>query len=309
MGWQLVNCLLRPPAGASGESEGFLVGTGNEDGYYCFTQSPYINTPFISAEFLPRLTVGGSSYSQLGLTYNDEPVYGDATTYRFFKSKTHGWIRANFLREPYYYTDIDETTVVGDKFYQGNLPDFNGTAQTWEIAGAFSSAEVGSTIEVKLEQDYWAWEDNHGASSWTSGSQYCGRYRNAKDGTWKSVGVPMYAADAPGSDCYYKYERFTRSYSRTSGKFVYTGDQGHSIQYKNGLWVIGVPDQDKWSESINEPNMKAAVTFNGYEIDEVTGDKVSDSKGTFTLAWNYNVLGDHKEQVLMGEVSIWRPLS
>lgn len=308
MGWQLINCLLRPPAGESYEySEGFLKGTGNEQGYYCFTGSPYINDPFISQDFMPHITVDGDEYRQLGLTYNDEPVYGDETTYRFFKSKTEGWIRAQFLREPYYYTDIDETTILGDKFYKGNLPEFNGEAQTWEIAGAVSQSEVGNTIEVKLEQEYWAFEGNNGVSSWTSGSKYCGRYRNAKDGTWKSVGVPMYKVDAPGSNCYYKNEKFTRSFKKTSGKFTYEGDNGHIIHYKDGLWVIGEPDHDKWSECSTEPNMVTAVNFSGYEMDEGTGTKVSDNKGTFTLQWDYNVLGNHKEKILMGEVSIWRP--
>ena len=315
MGWQRINSLVRRPAGGSqdyGYSEGFLVGTGHEEGFYCFRESPYVSVPFISDAFMPHLEFdGGTVYGQLGLAYNDDEVYGDGTTVWIFKprSQSGSWVRAQALREPYYYTDIDETTVVGDKFYKGDFPDLNGGAETWTIAGAYTQGEAGSTVSVKLVQDIWEWQDNYGAGTWTSGSRFCGRYYNAKDGTWKFVGIPTYRPTQMSAGGYFNGELFTRGGKDSRGSFTYVGTRGHTITHSatTGKWRVE-SSEGHWSEATDEPSMSQGVAFQGMMWDPDQGVEAADPNGNFMLQFAYFAMGQEKRDVLMGEVSIWRPL-
>lgn len=315
MGWQLINSVLRKGFGDHPESDysfGYMIGDGNEDGYYCFSESPYVYQPFISDTFLPKFEVDGSTYSTYPLSYNDDTVWGGTSSNQWiFKPKTQNgyWVMFNHLREPYYYTDIDETTVVGDQFYKGSLPALNGNGEQWEIAGAFSSSEAGSTKLVKLTQDIWLWHDNGDRRQSQSGM--CGRYFNELDGTWKSVGIPTYEAkNDQDNNCYYQNEKFSRSFEKNTQtrQFDYIGDRGHTISYSRGMqiWHIGTIGQGKWSECSTDPNVHSAVTFRGYQIDQGTGNHVEDPLGNFTLTWKHMSPGDEKREVLMGEVSLWR---
>lgn len=313
MGWTLINSVVRKSYGDHPESNysfGYLVGDGHEDGYFCFSESPYFNKPFISDTFLPRIQVGWDSLPMDGLCYNDERVFGGPSLVSFvFKPKTQSgdWIYATFLREPYYYTDIDETTVVGDQFYKGELPEVNGDPEEWEIAGAYSQNEAGSTKEVTLTQNVWLWQNNGSMSQSASG--FAGRYYNSEDGSWKYVGVPTYKATNDSyTDAYYRTEEFSRSAEKDNhGNFQFEGTEGHIIKNVGGTtWVLGRQGVGKWSIAESNPSMDTPVQFRGYQIDEGTTQAVPDPKGDFIFEWKCCRMGNGTKEVLMGEVSLWR---
>lgn len=305
MGWQQINAVLTSQFGNMNQirNEGYLVGTDNEQGYLCFKKSPFINKPFISQEYWPKLKVnGGSTYSVSGMLYDFWPVFGPYSTHIFRPTNNDGkWIQGSFLKEPYYYTDIDGT-VRGDSFYEGNLPDLDGT-ETWTAAGA----QTGSPIEVKMTQTRWVWVSNGDRNQTESG--FCGAYQNPEDQTWKFVGLPMFEATTNNNDDYYRNEKFTRSLEKEGGywgHFTYIGDKGHIIRYTRSKWAIGIPNTGKWSEASQEPSTQNEVTFSGYEMDTGTGDRVADPRGDFTLTFKHREMGNEKRTVYMGEVSLWR---
>lgn len=305
MGWQQINAVLTSQFGSTNQirSEGYLIGTDDEEGYLCFKKSPFINVPFISEEYWPRLEVNGSStYSVSEMLYDFWPVFGTSIFHIFRPTNNNGkWIRGSFLKEPYYYTDIDDT-VKGDSFYEGYLPDLDGT-ETWTPAGA----QTGSSIEVKMTQTRWVWVSNGDRNQSDSG--FCGAYQNPEDHTWKFVGLPVFEATTNNNDDYFKNEKFTRSLEKEGGRwghFTYIGDKGHTIQYSQGKWVIGTLNSGKWSEASQEPSTQNEVTFSGYEMDTGTGDRVTDPRGDFTLTFKHREMGNEKRTVYMGEVSLWR---
>lgn len=310
MGWQLINSLVKSPDSES-YSIGFLKGSDNESGLYCFKQSPYMNKPFISDSFWPRLTVNGSTgYSVSGKTYDNRIVYNSSNYAFIFKPRGNGgnWIQAYFLREPYYYTDIDGTTVRGDYFYEGSFPELNGDAETWNLQGNNEYSRDAS-ISVELKQSMWVWNNNGDRNMNRSG--FCGAYLNSEDQTWKFVGVPVFETQVNNNDDYFKNEKFTRSLEKDGGywgHFTYIGDKGHTITYdtRNAVWCIGTVNSGKWSQSSQEPSTQSSVTFNGFEMDEGSGNPVADPKGDFVLTFSYRDMGDAKRVVNMGEVSLWR---
>lgn len=314
MGWQLINSMVKKDTGIDTDTRysfGYLIGDGRESGYYCFTKSPFVNTPFISDTYLPKIKLNGSPISIYGLSYNDENTWGSENGGQWiFKPKTQGgkWISFGNLREPYYYTDIDDETVVGDTFYKGDLPQLNGEAEEWEIQGGYWPSQAGRVNRVELIQNLWTWHDNGDLGSSASG--FCGKYYNEEDGTYKTVGIPTYATQSSNTSCYFNGEHFTRSFEKNSGSnhFDYIGDNGHTISYDRGnmVWTIGTKGRGKWSETGDAPSIHSPCVFKGYEIDQGTGEEVPDSKGDFTLSWQHMSLGNEKRQVYMGEVSLWR---
>lgn len=323
MGWQLINSQIRIPAGIdvgndhpeSDICECFMVGTGNESGYYCFRRSPYVDPdvgvrnqrPFISQQYWPNLHIGNTILRQWGGSYNNAQVYGGDSSNWVFLSKTeNSWIRFGQLREPYYYTDIDDT-VQGDQFYKGNMPELNSdTPEQWEIQGSYYQWQAGDTISVELKQDIWVWQNNGNRNLRNSG--LCGKYYNEQKDTWKMVGVPVFGTYTEASGAYVRREKFRRGAKDTHDHYVYEGDKGHTIHYKNSQWIMGTVGSGKWSEG-NEPSLHSGtnVTFTGYEMDEGTGQIVPDPKGDFTILFEYCEMGDDKGLVNMGEVSLWRP--
>lgn len=325
MGWQLINTVIKGYADDIGhyyiDCDGYLKGIGNEEGYYCFKEGPwsgYEKKPFISDTFYPHLVLDKGSRDELYLqdfTFNNHRVFKSGSIYIFYSEEekayiniagtTYGGFSGPGLREPYYFTDIDDT-IQGDYFYRGtqNLPDLNGEAQTWTLEGAVDENNSSSTAEVTLEQDIWWWHDNGNQSQNDSG--FCGKYYNEQDGSWKMVGVPMFGTNTQTAGAYVFREKFTRG-QKIDHHFIYEGDKGHTIHYNRGKWVIGTEGTGKWSEG-DEPSLHSGdeVNFKGYEIDEGTGEQVPDPKGDFKITFEHCVMGNQKGHVLMGEVSLWR---
>lgn len=320
MGWQLVNSQIRIPAGIginndTPETESyickcFLKGDGNESTYFCFLNSPYISTPFISQTYWPKIYVDGASTGipQWDASYNNAQVYGSdsGNKWVFISKSSNAWIYFDKLREPYYYTDIDEETKVGDKFYTGNMPTLNEGQAQWQIDGAYSQQEEGDTISVELKQDVWVWQENGDRRQRASG--FCGKYKNEKDGSWKMVGIPVFGTYTEASGAYVKGEKFKRGSKDSNGHFVYEGTKGHTIHFEKGTWIMGTADSGKWSAG-NEPSLHSgsSVDFKGYEIDEGTKQQVPDPKGDFSIKFEHCEMGNQVGTVLMAEVSLWRP--
>ena len=321
MGWQVINAKISQFDG-SNETDcwGYLIGDGAEDGYYCFRRTPFFENPVISDRFAPvlKFSNGGAEYTICGVSYGGNAVYGTAPeidgygNYVFRARSAHGyWILFEQLREPYYYTDIDEETKVGDLFYQGSFPELNGPAETWELTGAVNGTEwQPSAVSATFTQNVWEWHDNGSTSQYRSG--LCGRYYNRQDGSWKFVGVPSYTVTNGGDGCYFEDEVFTRSATRDANRnLVYVGDRGHTIHYDRSAqkWVIGTRNRGTWSESDSAPSMNGNVAFTGFEWDAENQTAVPDEAGNFELKWDTNRMGDEQREVLLGEVSLWRPRS
>ena len=320
MGWQVINSKLsRFDNNAENDSYGYLVGDGNEAGYFCFQSSRYISKPFISDSVLPTLTFsdGATEYMVAGISYDNREVYCPSPStdgsgpFVFYSPSQRGWIRFEELCEPVYYTDIDKITKLGDVFYQGGFPELNGPAQTWELKGAVNEDDWRpSAVSATFIQNVWEWHDNGSTSESRSG--LCGRYYNEQDGTWKFVGIPSYTVTNGGYGCYFTNEVFTRSATRDRYRnLVYVGDRGHTINFDRSArkWVIGTRNRGTWSESDSAPSMNGNVAFTGFRwnADEQTAEP--DEAGDFELQWDTNRMGDEKREVLFGEVSLWRPKS
>lgn len=314
MAWQKINSVLRYGTTDSA-CEGFWKGSGHEDGFYCFQKSPWVPSydgPFISDSFEPTLTIDGTDYTLQNNTYAGEYVWGGGGYFVFYSTTQRAWIRMNNLREPYYYTDIDETTKVGDKFFEGGLPSLNGQSETWKIDGAYTNSEAGSTVQVTLHQDLWLWNTN---GDWRkSKSYFAGKYYNEKDSTWKFLGVPNYKASVSNRNGYMYGETFTRSMEKVgksiwSKHWTYQGSLGHSINYGSKKWVVGTEGSGAWSESEQEPSLHSDVIFRGYKMVEQEGElvKEEDPLGDFTISFAHLESGTLTKNILMGEFSIWRP--
>ena len=314
MSWQLINSVLRY-TNSQGLSFGYLKGGDNERSYYCFRQSPWISNskgPFISRTWLPKLVDGdGTNYNLSGITYCGDYVFQSYNAYIFYSPSQLNYVKMSELREPYYYTDIDETTKVGDKFFTGSFPSQIGETVTWTQSGAVNTEnESNATLDITLTQDVWYWNNNGDRSKNLSG--FCGVYLNPDDQTLKFVGIPTFTAEVNNNDDYFRNETFTRSLEKQGGSwghFTYIGDKGHTIAYdtRNALWCIGTVNSGKWSQSSQEPSAQSPVTFTGYEMDTGTGQPVADPKGDFILNFAHREMGDTKQTVNMGEVSLWRP--
>lgn len=327
MGWQHVNSKLLQDAT---ENLGFLVGTGNEKGYYCFYYSPYVDSytgPFISDAFLPHLEIDDSNYTLRGVTYG--PVTGSNSEGRVwsngnphsgaqyvFKSRGNGWIKFGYLREPQYYLDLDGETMVGDRFYGGSFPQLNAEEPTeWTLQGAVNddpdnpgqdTSGDPTTISVSLKQNLWIWDSN---GDWTkTKSGLCGKYYNEEDGTWKLVGMPAYAAESTSETSPFKNEMFLRSDKRDSnGKLTYEGNKGHLVRYDRtkDKWVVGTIGQGHWAEASTPPSIGSSANFIGKKLND-QDEEVADSDWNFTLTWKHMEPGNSKGTVYMGEVSLWR---
>ena len=324
MGWQKINSMIKAYADDVGyyydDCEGYLVGTNNESGYYCFKKGPWSNNkPFISDTFYPHLVINRGSEQNLYLqdyTFNNSRVFKSVNNYIFHSNAESKWIypvgTSNYggvgpgLREPYYYTDIDDT-LQGDFFYEGVFPEtLNGEGVTWTLDGAIpENTSYPSEATVSLKQDIWIWKNNGDRNASRSG--FCGKYQNEVDGTWKMVGVPVFGTNTEAAGAYVFRETFTRGSKDTHNHYLYEGDKGHLIHYKSGQWIMGTVGSGKWSEG-DEPSLHSGdeVNFKGYEIDEGTGEQVPDPKGDFKITFQHCEMGNQKGQVLMGEVSIWR---
>lgn len=315
MGWQVINSKLSPFNSDGYASFGYLVGDGNESGFFCFRQTPFFSRPIISDSYLPHFEFShtGEQHELCGVTYNGSPVYGSSPTndgygsYVFCPHSEYGsWILFGQLAEPYYYTDIDETTKVGDVYYCGGFPEVNGSPVEWEKKGAVNSGDEG-TVSASFVQRVWEWLDNGSTSLSRSG--LCGRYYNEADGSWKFVGIPSYTVTNGGDGCYFTNEVFTRSATRDRNRnLVYVGDRGHTItkDRSSGKWVIGTRNRGNWSESDSAPSMNGNAVFKGYEWDADEQTAVPDQAGDFELKWDTNRMGDEQREVLMGECSLWR---
>ena len=93
-------------------------------------------------------------------------------------------------------------------------------------------------------------------------------------------------------------EWFTRSYSKTRGRFTYG-----RVHYDadSGKWVIGTVGADAgWHEG-DEPQVGGSVTFKfcRNEDSEVEGSDI-------TLAYYDHIKGDEKYKGFIGEVAVWR---
>lgn len=327
MGWQHVNSKLVQD---DIDNLGYLVGTGNEDGYYCFYHSPYVyysDGPFISDSFLPHLEVADSPYTIVGVTYG--PVTGSNVNGRVwanggphsgaqyvFNSRGNGWIRFDYLREPQYYLDIDGETMVGDLFYGGNFPQLNDATPTeWTLQGAVNddpdnpghdTSGYDSSISVYLKQNLWLWQTNGDWNKTKSG--LCGKYYNQVDGSYKSVGMPAYQATDTSETSPFKDEIFLRAENRDSNnKLIYEGNNGHTIHYDktSQKWIVGTIGQNHWSEGPKPPSIKSPVSFTGKKMNE-HGTEETDQDWDFTLEWKHFEPGNSKKQIYMGEVSLWR---
>lgn len=317
MGWKLINCYIRNPeqtieGNDDGTSQGYLVGTGNEDGYYCFKATPFINEyngPVISDTYCPQLIFSdGGGVGEPTLVYLNHYAWNSSSlnTSVHYSNYFRDYVRmqGGGLREPYFYTDIDLSTVVGDKGYYGTMPALNDSPSTWEHFGADADQEA-ATISVSLQQNIWKWNNNGDRNRNMSG--FCGRYYNEQDGSWKFVGVPTFKTDTGSNlSAYFRNEKFTRG-EKNGRHFVYEGDLGHTIAYSNSKWVVGTIGSGQWSESSSEPSMSGGQTsFTGYKIDPDSGDQVADSNGDFNLTFTYFDLGSQTHLVPMGEISLWR---
>ena len=332
MGWQYINSKLVQDAF---DSQGFLVGTGNEKGYYCFYYSPYVDQsigPFISDSYLPHLEIDGVFYTLRGVTYG--PVTGSGSEGRVwssddpragalyvFNSRGNGWIKFDYLKEPQYSLDIDEETMVGDRFYGGSFPQLNASAPTeWKLQGAVNddpnnpgqdTSGDPASVSVSFKQNLWTWNSN---GDWNkTKSDLCGKYYNEKDGTWKLVGMPAYAATDTSQTSPFNGEMFLRSEERDyDGKLMYEGNKGHLIRYNKTkkMWVVGTIGQGHWAESVDAPSINSPATFTGKQIvvleGEENGHEEEDLDWSFTLTWKHMEPGNSKGTVYMGEVSLWR---
>lgn len=319
MGWQLINSVVKAITGENEivQSVGYMYGTDNEDGCFCFHRGPYhAEKPFIAEEFCPHIDFGGYTYRQIGFLFNNRPVFkNDNAGYIFYSAKEGAWIGGlqdstlsmNNIREPYYYTDLDGETVKGDVFYKGNFPELNESPINWTKSGSTEFPNLPETKQAEMKQNFWEWNTNGSIPMNQSG--LCGKYKNAEDDSWKFVGIPKFQVIVErGQSCYYTNEKFTRSWEKetSSRKYVYEGDKGHTIKYESGVWVLGTQGQGKWSQGDDEPSLTDPVSFQGYQIDEGSGEPTTDPEGNFVLSWYGMVLGDKKNNVLMGEVSLWR---
>lgn len=324
MGWQKINSMIKAYADDVGyyqDCEGYLKGTGNEEGYYCFKQGPWSDRkPFISNTFYPHLVIDYGTKQTLFIrdyTFNNHWVFNNTNNYVFWSNGENKWIYpfgtsvGPGLREPYYYTDIDDT-LQGDFFYEGNFPSTLNADEpsVWTLSGAIPErTSYPSEAEVTLEQNIWIWQDNGNLNANRSG--FCGKYKNEKDGSWKMVGVPVFGTKISLAGAYVNQEKFTRQPKDTHGHYVYEGDKGHTIHYNRrasgGQWIMGTVGSGKWSEG-NEPSLHSGdeVEFKGYEMDEGTGEQVPDLKGDFKIIFEHCEMGSEKGHVLMGEVSLWR---
>ena len=317
MGWQLINARISRTGQDGGDeavaSEGYLRGTGHEDGFYCFKKGPWHpSMPYISQDYSPHLEIDGNDFYLQDFTFNEKKVFatkGDNPEYVFWSNLSGGWIYliGGGIREPYYWTDIDEETVLGDAFYEGGqtLPQLNdGRAESWDLAGNNTTGHQATT-EARLKHEYWEWVSN---LSQHNNDNLCGKYQNPKTHSWKFVGTPSFKANnGTNRQAYYRNTYFTRSASKDANdRWTYEGEKG-TISYNlaAAAWVIG-DINSKWSEG-DEPSLGGTTsTFKGYEIDQGTHQKVPDGKGDFSIALDHFDLGNEKHEVLMGEVSLWR---
>ena len=270
MGWQKINTVITADTGGDEDekTEGFLKGTGHEDGFYCFYRAPFHRyKPFIAQTYLPKLEVQELS-KELEIqdySFNNDRVFAtseEASAQVVFKSAFEGeWIYPQGtttpgadvgLREPYYHTDLDGETLIGDYYYKGSLPqEINGEPYVWTLEGAIPSwTSLGQYIHVKLTQDFWEWYDNGTISQQRSG--FCGRYYNERNGTWKFVGIPTFITETSVAGSYFFNETFKRGNKDDHDQFVYDGDKGHTIQYKNGQWVVGRVGTGHWSARVSK---------------------------------------------------------
>ena len=320
MGWQLINSVVKAITGENEivQSVGYMYGTDNEDGYFCFQRGPYhAEKPFIAQEFCPHIEFDGMPYFQTGFLFNNRPVFrNESRGYVFYSLSQNAWIgglqdsggNLTNIREPYYYTDLDGETVKGDVFYKGEFPELNAGAVEWSKTGSTEFPSWPGTKEAEVKQEFWEWYNNGAINQERSG--LCGKYKNAEDESWKYVGIPTFIAytRASGGQSYYTGEIFTRSFEKDqSGHYTYVGDKGHIIHLTGyGMWLIGQAGHGKWSECYQQPSLTEEIQFTGYQIDEGTGHQVRDGRGDFILKWNGMTLGNRKTPVLMGEVSLWR---
>lgn len=324
MGWQLINTNIRTsfPNNDDG-SLGYLIGSGNEEGFYCFRKNTYHARPFISKTFMPYIEIqefNNKKFVIQDYSFNNSPVYqasSDSNANLFFSAGQNSYVypvgvngggEGVGLREPYYYTDIDETTLQGDYFYKGAIPnDLNGEPTTWSIEGAVPNNYSGpSTIHVLLKQEYWEWKNN--GVEGLSDDPFCGKYKNDEKDTWKMVGIPTFSTFVQISSAYVAGERFKRGEKDGNHNFIYYGDKGHTIHCNGGEWMMGTQTVGgHWSIG-NEPSMHPGteISFRGYEVDSGTNEIIPDPKGDFKVIFSHCAMGDQKGNVYMGEVSLWR---
>lgn len=324
MGWQQINSKIMRTGQDGGDSEveslGYLKGDGHEEGFYCFNLGPWHPyEPYISAEYSPHLEIDGTSFFLQDFTFNGKKVFATQGTleqpdqkYVFWANSMGAWVYlpSGGIREPYYWTDIDEETVLGDAFYVGGqaLPDLNDTQgpEDWDLAGN-NTLGLPSTVDVALKHEYWEW--------WTNGNgrlmKPCGKYRNPADGSMKFVGAPTWKAANDTGGAYYHNKEFQRAGKDTLDNWIYRStDGGLTIHFVPAIskWVLGTLYGEAWSEG-DVPPMTGMVRYLGYTQDQTTHQPVRDSHGDFDLSWDRMDIGTEKREVLMGEVSLWRRTS
>lgn len=324
MGWQLINARISRTGEDGGdeqvESLGYLIGDGHEKDFFCFNKGPWHRyEPYISKEYSPHIEVDGTEFYIQDFTFNGKKVFATAATdeqptseYIFWSNAMSAWIYlpGGGLREPFYWTDIDEETVLGDAFYVGGqvLPDLNDQQgpEDWELTGN-TTTSYSSKVYVSLKHDYWEWESNYSGGS---NSKPCGRYRNPKTGSFKTVGIPTFkATNSTNRNAYYDGIEFQRAGKDSNDNWIYNSDSGKSIQCVPALgkWVLGTPYQGKWSESDSPPTAGGTPTlYQGFQVDEATHQPVRDGNGDFALSFDRYDMGKEKKPVLIGEVSLWR---
>lgn len=315
MGWQWVNVKIDKATGDRATASpvmGYFVGTGHEQGYYCFPNTPYFDSPIISDSLCPRLEFSdGVVLRPSPVSYEGETVWAYTGGPFAFRSRERGAakrIRMEELREPYWYTDLDGETLVGDTFFEGAMPQLNAAAPTtWTLEGAVNEGEEDS-VDVELKQDVWEWHDNGDVTD-PGEIDMAGRYYNEEDGSWKSVGVPEFKASAAQTSPFHD-ESFSREAEKDENdRLVYRGGNGHVIRHDAdaGKWVVGTVGSGTWAESSTAPSVGGTARFAGKRWNEDTEQAEDDHDWDFSLEWKHNVLGDMKRELLVGEVSLWRP--
>ena len=322
MGWQQINSKIMRTGQDGGDAEvvslGYLKGDGHEDGFFCFNLGPWHPyQPYISQEYSPHLEIDDTVFSLQDFTFNGKKVFASSGQYSqaeyvFWSTSVNAWVYllGGGIREPYYWTDIDEETVLGDAFYIGsqNLPALNDSqVQNWALTGNNTTGDP-ATVEVALKHEYWEWVSNGNRQ----GMKPCGKYRNADDGSWKSVGTPAFrATNAVTQGAYYNNIDFYRDAKDTHDNWTFKSVGGLVIHYVpvDDKWVLGTMYQGEWSEG-GEPTLSGSpVRYLGYRLSQDTGLPVRDEHGDFDLAWDRMDIGDTTREVLMGEASLWRRTS
>ena len=310
------------------ESFGLLIGVEEEDGYLAFETGELAPNEtkrvVISQDYAPHFEFDGRSFHLAGFRYAGNPVWKSERGY-IFTSVTQGKrIYMDDLREPYLRPLLegeDESDAVGDEWW--SIPDMPVLDREYDcIAYGMARTEAGGVGDKNGKRVWEIWEPVEIQNVAGANDPWCGVYKNDKDGTYKSIGVPIFKYySGPAA---FAGESFLRSVRLVNDHAAYRGDKGDTIRWNEGrgkyvcgsfapgsVWfecdtlptvpLDGYQGGSWWWEE-GESFKLAAMTFDPDTGEIVQAQGVAD----LALRFDHYGFGVEREEIYVGEVEEWR---